>query len=57
MDNPLFQGILPDEPAWTASRPSSTRAGAVHDVADAEEGRDLDEGFRWHRIRRLPKKG
>lgn len=57
MDNPLFQGILPDEPAWTASRPSSTRAGAAHDVADAEEGRDLDEGFRWHRIRRLPKKG
>jgi hypothetical protein len=41
MNNFLSQGFMSDQPA----------------VAPARAGQGLDENFRWHRIRRLAKKG
>lgn len=41
MNNSFSPGFMSDQPA----------------KAQAREGRGLDESFRWHRIRRLAKKG
>lgn len=48
---------MSDESDWTASRRASTRSDTFRAAGQSEPGQHLEDGFPWHRIRRLSKKG
>jgi hypothetical protein len=57
MTNSLFRGLASDRTDSTEQRQSKPRTRSKRNAAATAQSQDLEDGFYWHRIRRMSKKG
>lgn len=57
MTNSLFRGLASDRTDSTERRQGKQHARSKRKSAATAQSQELEDGFYWHRIRRMPKKG